>query len=276
MPFTLIEIEPHAFVLSPLETSYGMSNIGVLVEDGAATLIDTGATPRHAFEANKQLLETHDVYIKRVIVTSSKVAFTGGSQVFWKASFYGSQLTSEALDIAPSLEAFKKLLPAFTDDYTAEDFAPRPVTHTISEHVAVTRFAAAQPFAGDTSNNLLVTTDTIAFLGSSTSFGVTPLGFQANFDQWVESLQTLHASDIEQFIPGHGTPGSKRDLEQFIAYLQACQQANGDVSQLAAGPWDTWANKEFDAINVERAHAMSQGIDTIGDAMYTLLGIDQR
>ena len=36
-------------------------------------------------------------------------------------------------------------------------------------------------------------------------------------------------------------------------YLRTCVAANGDVTAIAAGPWDTWIDRDRDAINVERA-----------------------
>ena len=49
--------------------------------------------------------------------------------------------------------------------------------------------------------------------------------------------------------------------------------ANGDAHAIPPGPWDTWLERERDAINVERAAMLAKGEDEIPGAMLRAMGL---
>jgi len=157
-----------------------------------------------------------------------------------------------------SVEAVSKLIPQNESQYKRKRFEPRQVTHKVLNDVAVDNNLQLRIAEADTSQNLHVRCDdektNVAFLGSMASFGVVPLGFTANFDKWISTIEELLNEDINMYVPGHGNPGGRTELSEFCQYLKACKNANGDINNLSLGPWQEWANPEFHEINVERAH----------------------
>ena len=59
-------------------------------------------------------------------------------------------------------------------------------------------------------------------------------------------------------VPGHGPVGGEAEVRELQGYLLACVDADGDVNTIPPGPWDTWLERERDAINVERAAMLAQ------------------
>ena len=60
-----------------------------------------------------------------------------------------------------------------------------------------------------------------------------------------------------------------RDLQ---GYLRACVAVRGDVSAIPPGPWDTWIDRDRDAINVERAALLARGDDVLPPSMLKAIG----
>ena len=49
--------------------------------------------------------------------------------------------------------------------------------------------------------------------------------------------------------------------------------ADGDTARLAPGPWDGWADREHDIVNVERAAMLAAGDDAVPPSMLRLAGL---
>ncbi len=256
---------------------FGRGNVGLVIDEDGLTIIDTGTTPRAGHRVKKLILElTSDLNlpIRRVVVTSSRVAFSGGSWAFWQSGFYSTTPISDQLDSPINLDALSRLLPEDRSHFH-EDFETRPITHLVDEPVWLTPSCQATPMVGEGPANLVIHTPgaNATFAGALASFGVTPLAYDGDPQAWVESVDTLIRIG-GTVIPGHGPPGGKADLIDLRNYLEACIQADGDLASFPRGPWDNWSDRRFDAVNVERAMRMSRGDSETPRAMFELLGLE--
>ena len=208
-----------------------------------------------------------------MVLTSSRIPFTGGSTVFWRAAFYGSEAVSEQLDEPVNPQVLARLMPQHAEAFHSE-FETRPVTHTISEMARLTDAAVVHLLPGEGPMNTVVQVPSadVVFLGALGSFGVTPLAFDGDPAVWAASLERA-ASLGSMLVPGHGMPGGAREVEMQRDYLLACVAARGDPFAIGSGPWDTWTDRRFDEVNVERAFRLSHGDTSTPDAMYRLLGL---
>lgn len=271
----LLELGQGVFALTHPSPAFGSGNVGLVIDADGLTVIDTTATPdqgRAARTAIQTLTAGLELPMKRVILSSSRIAFCGGSQPFWQAAFYGTEITSDQLDMDPNPDAFRRLLPASADAYP-DDFTTRPVTHTVQEPAWLTGAAYGVPLPGESAANLAVHVEgaNVVFAGALASFGVTPLAFDGDPVAWITSLETLVAL-ADTVVPGHGPVGGKADVNDLIGYLTACIDAEGDPARLGAGPWDGWTDRRFDAVNVQRAAMLAVGDPSIPPAMFDLLG----
>jgi cyclase len=257
------------------ERGFGHANVGLVIDGDGLTVIDTTATPRRGRavrDAIWELTEPLGLRIKRIVVTSSRIPFAGGTNAFWPGAYYGTDQTSDELDAPVNLVALARLLPEFAAEYDA-DFTTRPITHTIAESAWLTPSCQVVPAPGESDANTIVVAPEsgIVFAGALASFGVTPLAFDGDPAAWVDSLAQIREV-ATTVVPGHGAPGGRADLDELIGYLRAVVAVDGDASALPPGPWDDWTNREFDPVNVERAARLRRGDRAIPTAMFELLG----
>ena len=276
MTANLVEIDRGVFAFVDPSSRFGYANVGLVIDDDGLTVFDTTATPERGEAVKQQIIELTaqlELPIKRVVLSSSRIPFSGGGNAVWAAGFYGTEVTSDQLDAPPNPQAFRRLLPDFALAYDQE-FTTRPVTHTVAEPAWLSAAAYAVPLAGESAANLALRVEGagVVFAGALASFGVTPLAYDANPVAWIESLEQLRTMG-PTVIPGHGPPGGDPDLVDLIDYLAACIEADGDLERLPSGPWDRWSDRRFDPINVERAALVSRGIDEIPRSMFALLGL---
>jgi cyclase len=271
----LVELAQGVMALVDEQQGYGYSNVGLVIDHDGLTIIDTSATPERAASVKAELNQINKdlgLPLKRVVLTSSRVPFTGGSSVFWQAAFYGSEATSDQLDAPVNSLALRRLLPHLAEAYT-DDFATRSITHTVDEPAFLTAACFGVPLPGEAPANLIVQLPNagVVFGGALASFGVTPLAFDGDPAAWAVSLrEVLKLGDT--VVPGHGPPGGAIDVQDLIGYLEACVEVDGDTTALPAGPWDAWSDRRFDAVNVERAARLARGDNETPHAMFRLLG----
>ena len=74
-------------------------------------------------------------------------------------------------------------------------------------------------------------------------------------------------------VPGIGPVGGPDHLTAVQAYLYAVADAEGDPRRIPAGPWDDWADRDLDEVNVERAARISGDDRGVPVAMLRRLGL---
>ncbi|MGI9609528.1 MAG: hypothetical protein ACR2NL_04455 [Acidimicrobiia bacterium] len=270
------EVAPGAFALCSDDPRFGNSNLGLVVDADGLTVVDSLTTPMlaaHADEEISELTAELELRLKRVVLTSSRIPFTGGSTIFWRAAFFGSEPVSEQLDQPLNTMVLQRLIPQHAAAFHG-DFVTRPITHTIGEAALLTDAAVVHVLPGEGPLNTVVQLPAaqVVFLGALGSFGVTPLAFDGDPAAWADSLHAV--SELgSTFVPGHGLPAERSAVLDQAAYLRACVDAHGDPSAIPAGPWDGWTDRHFDDVNVERAARLADGDGEIPDAMYRLLGL---
>ena len=271
----LVQLGQGVYALLAPDPRFGYSNVGVVIDHDGLTVIDTTATPIQAAVTAARIGELTSqlgLPVKRVVLTSSRVAYCGGGEQFWSAAFYGSEQTSVQLDAPANPAAWRALLPDFASVYT-DEFTTRAVTHTVTEKAELTPAIVVEPVIAESAGNLVVTVESanVVFAGAVASFGVTPLGYDGYFDQWVATLDNLIKDGIT-VVPGHGPTGGSADVADLSDYLIACMEADG-ATALPEGPWRRWVDRRFDRINVERAALLATGRDEPPPAMFELLGL---
>jgi glyoxylase-like metal-dependent hydrolase (beta-lactamase superfamily II) len=277
MDHQLFELAQGVFAFTPVTQGYGHTTVGLVIDTDGLTIVDTGPTPAAGHKAKaaiRELTAELELPIKRVVVTSSRIPFSGGSNAFWPAAYYGTEAVSAQLDSPVNVGALHALLPEFALSYN-EEFTTRPITHTIAHRAWISGAAEAIPLPGEGPANLVVMLEApkVVFGGALASFGVTPLAFDGHPEAWARSLRVL-ARDGFTIVGGHGRPGGVADALELADYLEACVKADGDPGAIGPGPWDSWTDRRFDAVNTERAARLARGDDGIPDSMFALLGME--
>jgi len=272
LPTMLTNFEPgvYAWLADGSETTHS-TNVGVVIANDGVTVIDSGPTPRAAGQAAAAIAELTPTPIRRLVLSGSHIDLVGGTAAFPLAAIYGSGQTSDHLDQEPNPAAWKHLHPELASQF--DEFVTRPVSHVVGEPAYLCPASIAVPVAGPQFENLCVQVPAanVVFAGCVTAFGSVPLGFEADFEAWISTLETLSTLG-EIFVPAHGAVGGTGDLMLLVDYLTACLNARGSVAKLVAGPWTEWHNQHFNEINVERCHMLTQGDPSPPPSMLRLLG----
>ena len=250
----------------------GSANAGAVIDADGVTVIDCLMVEGQV-EPFAAALEDLGHPIRRVVLNCSHIQYVGGSTRFWPAAYYGTSATSDLLDLPPNVAGYRRLMPAFAEDFP-DDLATQPVSHTVDEPAVLTPAIHLIPAVGPSAGNLmsLLPAAGVLFGGAVCVFGTVPLGFQADFPAWIATLDQLIAEDFT-IVPGQGPIGGASEVASLRRYLEACLGARGDVARLTAGPWTAWRDHEFHAVNVERAAQNLRGEDQVPLAMLRLVGL---
>ena len=243
----------------------GHPNAGVVVEGDGATVIDTltGGEPTIEFT---EAIAGLDVVVRRVVVTSSHIEYSGGTRAFSAASVHGSEQASALLDQDPAPHVYRAMFPDIAVRFP-DDMRTRPVTHIVAQPVQLTPAVAAIPMSGHQHQNLVVAVPGagVVFAGAMASFGVVPLGFEMYPGAWIDSLETIRPMG-DLIIPGHGQPGADPELNDFSTYLNACDTG-------AAHGWAEHPGAHWDPVNRERSRLLRSGVDEVPTILLDMLGL---
>lgn len=269
--YELVPLAAGVLAWLPDKPLHSHSNIGIVIAEDGLTLIDSTLCPALGARVADELSAITDRPIKRLVMTGSHIDVVGGSTSFPLAAVYGSAQTSDHLDQPADPTVWQRLHPVYAGEFA--DLQTRTVTHTVVEPAHLCPASIAVPMGGAQFENLAVQVPgaNVVFTGLLASFGCVPLGFDADFEVWISSLDTLTTYG-EIFVPSHGQIGGAEELSDLRNYLEACIEANGAAGSLKPGPWNDWADQHFHPINVERAKMLREGDPSPPPSMLALLG----
>ena len=252
---------------------HSQANAGVIIDADGITMVDT-LLVRSQWQPLLDAVSALEMPIRRCVLTSSHLEFVGGTPGFWKAAMYGTPLASAHLDQPADPTVLRRLHPSFAAEIP-DEVRTRPITHIVDEASQFTPAAMVIPTLGQQVENLVVAVPgaEVLFGGAMCWFGTTPLCFDGDPAAWAGALTEI-AQIAEVFVPGYGPIGESADVLNQRDYLQACVDAAASGDQdLPPGPWDGWANRDFDAINIEKAVMVANGQPGPPSSMLRMLGL---
>lgn len=269
---SLVPLDTGIYAWLDQQPGDGHPNAGLVVDQDAATAIDTLCVPSQAvgFAAAVEALE---LKVRRTVLTASTIEFVGGTSFFTMSGMYGRKQTSVHLDQPPTPDIYRRLFPDVAAEFD-DEMTTKPVSHVVTEAVQLTPALSLHPCSGAQEENLVAVVDAagLCFAGAMASFGVTPLCYQGDPATWAEELdRILELAPV--IVPGHGPIGGEEEVRDLQGYLRACVAADGDPSAIPPGPWDAWVQRDHDAVNVERAAMLAAGDRSIPPTMLRAAGL---
>ncbi|MEP6623264.1 MAG: MBL fold metallo-hydrolase [Acidimicrobiia bacterium] len=267
---TLHEIADRVWVWLQPGGESGVSNAGVVGDGDGLTVIDT-LMVRDQWAPFAEAVKELDGTVKRVVLTHAHIDHVGGTTAFRNAMILASPMTSDLLDQAIAVDAYKAFMPAFTEGFDElAVLGTRPVSHIVDEAAQLTDRIELLPARGHTDGDLMVLVEDadVLFAGDLCFFGVTPLAFQGDPAAWAAVLDVV-GELATTIVPGHGPIGGADDVAALRTYLHHCVDG-----AIPPGPWDGWLEREErDPINIEKAAMLRAGDDGMPPTMLRALGL---
>jgi glyoxylase-like metal-dependent hydrolase (beta-lactamase superfamily II) len=203
---------------------------GFLLTTDGVVVVDTTNSPFHARELLYEIRERTSMPIKYVINTSA-----AGDHVLGNEVFTDQQATLISTTAAQKeMEQYRQRL---FDRLQAEDgwrlqarmrgFHVTPATQTFDGEMTLQvgdQFIKIASLLCDENSSqeavVYVPSAKTLFLGEFYDKHYFPRMGSRDVRRWIEVLRQVEGWDVDTYIPGHGAPGSKRDLADFRKFLE--------------------------------------------------------
>jgi glyoxylase-like metal-dependent hydrolase (beta-lactamase superfamily II) len=261
-PPQLRELADGLFVWEHDVTDRFTSNVGVVVEDDGLTLVDCGARPS-SYLALRDRLAAFGRPVTTVVLTHAHPDHVAGVVAFPDAEVVAATATAQALAAPVPVEALQALHPPVAAELAG---LTNPTPTRLVDAPALAGRLDLFVLRGHSEADLVASVPDadVCFTGDLCFFGFTPLGIGADFLRWRLSLDWL--PETGRFVPGHGTVGTRAEVDLVAAYLDAVLAAaesggpDDDAGVTLDGPWAGWWHPwrdempdAVDRINVEQA-----------------------
>ena len=291
----------YAHIVSP--DSDAVANAGVLVLEHSVVLFDTHFTPEAGQALLAAIRSITPKPVRYVINSHAHPDHTHGNQVFADAQLIGSTAARrDALEVdLPSMkrtlaiaqrqvQAMRRDLDGETDPAGARKLREQ-IKAREDYVVAMSRLKITPPQLttgdglkivdgkqevrllflgkGHTDGDLMLylPAQRIAFVGDLFFNEAIPNVQDASMLEWIKTLEAILKLDADQFVPGHGPVGSRKDVEKFLAYFQDLQslvqsavdrgdsieQATRDI--VAPVKYSSYQFQNFFPANVQKMYA---------------------
>jgi cyclase len=269
VPLELLDAGVLAWLQTPARR--GRPNAGVVVDSDGITVVDTLMTPDQ-YEPFAAAVDELGLPVRRAVLTGSGVEQAGGTGRFKLAAVFGSRQASVHLDQPPNVDSWRALFPE--DAAGFDEVETRAVSHVVASDVQLTDAVVVVTTGGQMAENLVAVVPgaQVVFAGAMCSFGAAPLCWQGDPARWADELDRV-VELAPVVVPGHGPIGGEEEVRDLQSYLRACVAAGGDPDRIGEGPWDAWADRDHDVVNVERAAMLAAGDDGVPPSMLRLAGL---
>lgn len=266
----VVELAEGVVAILQGEGEAGVSNAGIVAQDGHALVVDTFMFPEMADGLVGELAR-RNVRPETVVITHHHVDHIGGTTRFPDARVVAHARTIETVERSghptPVYDGFMPAFKGRFDDLEVVVPEPTPTSLDLPLGATLPAFSPAHTPADTT---VWLPDQRVLFTGDLCFFGVTPLALQGLVSTWVDAMDALLALDPDVVVPGHGPVGTVADMRVMRDYLAALRDAgraavaagvelDDAVAEFDAGPVSEWIEGERILVNLERAMQEAQG-----------------
>lgn len=274
-PTGLIEVASGVYAYVSPSGGPGLSNAGLVVGAGSATVVDTLLVPSLTRPFAEAVSRATDLPVTRVINTHHHHDHTGGNWAFPAAARYASTAARDLfLRKGKPTGVYRALLPRFAAEFETVDLQAPEITvegpwtiHDGRREVRVLPAAPAHTF-GDMM--VYLPAERVLFAADVAFHYVTPLVSEGSVLGWLRTCETVLALDVQVIVPGHGPVGALRDFELMRDYWALVRDEGGRLLDrgltpveaartLDLGPYREWVAWPRTLWNLSRWEAERRG-----------------
>jgi glyoxylase-like metal-dependent hydrolase (beta-lactamase superfamily II) len=210
------------------------ANAGFIVTDKGVVVVDTTNSPLHARELLYEIRQRTGIPVRLVIDMGPQGDQMLGNEVFaeQRAAIlstaaaaaqmrsYRSRITHRA-GIDPLFSARMRGVHFTLPDRTFDGMTSFAVGGQVIRVVSL--YCALRGRAAEGNAAVFLPKARVAFLGDLYVNGYIPRADSLDIRRWIAVLSEAEKWDATVYIPAHGNPGSKADLEHFREFLEWLQ-----------------------------------------------------
>jgi glyoxylase-like metal-dependent hydrolase (beta-lactamase superfamily II) len=236
--YSVQEVKPHVFAwipddvidqeCDPLFTR--AATAGFMVTPEGVVVVDTSNSPTNARDLLYEIRRRTDLSIRYVINTSSAGDHMLGNEVFSdeQATLMSTKAAqAEMLQYREELNDRMHRQDGWRLQARMRGFHITPTTLTFDEKMTLNfggqeiRMSSLLSTAGSPEDSVVyLPSAKTLFLGELFDNQYFPRVGSRDIHRWIEVLKEVEGWDADVYIPGHGAPGSKKDLADFRKFLE--------------------------------------------------------
>ncbi|MGA3322990.1 MAG: MBL fold metallo-hydrolase [Terriglobia bacterium] len=203
---------------------------GFIVTEEGVVVVDTSNSPMHARDLLYEIRRRTDFPIRYVINTSSAADHMLGNEVFTdeQATLISTEAAqAEMLQYRQELFDRMHAQEGWRLQARMRGFHVTPSTQTFDEKMTLNmgdqEIRIVSLLRGEASPEdavVYLPSAKTLFLGELYDNQYFPRVGARNVHRWIEVLRQVESWDVDTYVPGHGAPGSKKDLVDFRKFLE--------------------------------------------------------
>lgn len=226
-----------------VETLYTGGNVGLVLNERGAMLIDTPMLPGEGRLWQQALRDLGVTSFYGIVNTDPHPEHFLGNAVFWPIRILGHELTVRqvARYKASSLEELANLYrerdPELADELAQIDIhgpelciEDRLTLYLGDRHVQVLHLNGHTP----ASLGVYLPAERVLFAGDNVVNNEYPVMSQANSAAWLETLASIRTMNVEVIVPGSGEPCDKEALEPLALYIAELRERVSELFRAGA------------------------------------------
>ncbi len=275
------EVKPSVFVWTPddvidqeCDPLYNRpATAGFVVTSQGVVVVDSTNSPINGRDLLYEIRQRTPVPVRYVINTSSAPDHVLGNEVFADQQAIVTSSRTANLEMQ---QYHRDLLDRMkgSDGWRLQarmrGFHVTPSTQTFDSAMTLNfageEFRISTLLGGNASSNdsvVFMPSAKVLFLGELFDNHYFPRVGTRDVRRWIEVLRQVETWDVDVYIPGHGAPGSRKDVEDFRKFLEwTVAQIEMRVKQ--GKPWDD-VKKDLWLPRTYNWHAPDLAPDTLGD-----------
>ena len=236
--YSVQEVKPKVFVWIPDDVIdqecdpnfTRAATAGFILTAHGVAVVDTSNSPMHARDLLFEIRRRTDLPIQYVINTSSAADHMLGNEVFSdeQATLISTKAAqTEMFEYRQQLsdrehgeQGFRLLarMRGFHVTPSTETFDEKMTLNMGDQEIQITNVLRSETFP-DEAVVYLPAAKTL-FLGELYDNKYFPRVGSRDVHRWIDVLRQVEAWDVDTYVPGHGAPGSKKDLADFRKFLE--------------------------------------------------------
>ena len=212
-----------------VETGFRGANVGCVLTDQGAVLIDTPMLPEEARQLRDELGRISSGDIAYIVYSHQHFDHVMGSAFLTKKTIACRAAMSGIGYLKENLE--KEVALIFPDLYQERKGAFRgwdivmpqiSFARELSLHMG-NKTLELTFVGGHSSASILVTVpeERVLFTGDNLVTGMLPVTMNCRFDGWIDLLRKVEDMQVDIIVPGHGDPCGKEEVRRLRLYFEA-------------------------------------------------------